>query len=44
MMRGDKAIVAERMLAHLRIARPKVIERLDAFRRSFAGAPVPYIG
>ncbi|HVO01453.1 MAG TPA: GntR family transcriptional regulator [Candidatus Cybelea sp.] len=44
MARGDTATVAERMLAHLKVARPKVIERLAAFRRSFAGSPVPYIG
>ena len=43
MMRRDPETVAKRMLAHLQIARPKVIERLNAFRRSFAGAPVPYI-
>jgi hypothetical protein len=32
------------MLAHLKTARPKVIDRLDAFRKSFSGSPVPYIG
>jgi DNA-binding GntR family transcriptional regulator len=42
--RRDAGGAAERMLAHLKTARPKVIDRLDAFRKSFSGSPVPYIG
>jgi DNA-binding GntR family transcriptional regulator len=41
---GDAATVAQRMLGHLRTSRPKVIERLALFRRSFKRSPVPYIG
>jgi DNA-binding GntR family transcriptional regulator len=43
MERGDPATVADGMRAHLQRSRPKVIERLEVFRRSFRGAPVPYI-
>jgi DNA-binding GntR family transcriptional regulator len=42
--RRDSGAAAELMLAHLKTARPKVIDRLDAFRQSFSGSPVPYIG
>jgi DNA-binding GntR family transcriptional regulator len=42
--RGDAGTAAERTLAHLKTSRPKVIDRLDAFRKSFSGSPVPYIG
>ena len=44
MQAGDAATVAKRMLGHLKTSRPKVIERLAAFRRAFKRAPVPYIG
>ena len=44
MRAGDAATVAKRMLGHLKTSRPKVIERLAVFRRSFKRSPVPYIG
>jgi len=44
MIRNEPEAVAKRMLSHLQIARPKVIERLDKFRRSFGGSDLPYIG
>jgi DNA-binding GntR family transcriptional regulator len=44
MLRNDPAGVEARMLAHLRTARAKVIDRLAVFRRSFTGSDLPYIG
>jgi DNA-binding GntR family transcriptional regulator len=43
MQRGDAATVENRMRAHLKHARIKVIERLALFRRSFSGTSAPYI-
>lgn len=43
MRRRAADTAANRMLAHLKTARPKVIERLQLFRQSFSGAPAPYI-
>jgi DNA-binding GntR family transcriptional regulator len=44
MLRNDPAKVEAGMLAHLRTARAKVIDRLAVFRRSFGGSDLPYIG
>jgi DNA-binding GntR family transcriptional regulator len=44
MQRNDRAEVEARMLAHLRTARAKVIDRLAVFRQSFGGSDLPYIG
>jgi DNA-binding GntR family transcriptional regulator len=44
MLRNDPATVETQMLAHLRTARTKVIDRLAVFRRSFGGSDLPYIG
>lgn len=44
MLRNDPARVEAGMLAHLRTARAKVIDRLAVFRRSFGGSDLPYIG
>ena len=44
MLRDDRATVEAGMLAHLRTARTKVIDRLAVFRRSFTGSDLPYIG
>jgi len=44
MMRNEPASVAKLALAHLQVARAKVIDRLAVFRRSFAGSDLPYIG
>jgi DNA-binding GntR family transcriptional regulator len=44
MLRNDPAQIEAKMLAHLRTARAKVIDRLAVFRRSFGGSDLPYIG
>jgi DNA-binding GntR family transcriptional regulator len=43
MMRGDERTAAEQMRAHLQMARTKVIDRVVAFRKIFAGPELPYI-
>ncbi|HYD07228.1 MAG TPA: GntR family transcriptional regulator [Reyranella sp.] len=44
MQRNDAATVETQLLAHLRTARAKVIDRLALFRKSFTGSDLPYIG
>ncbi|MBL8698001.1 MAG: GntR family transcriptional regulator [Alphaproteobacteria bacterium] len=44
MVRGDAHGAAALLHEHLQSSRPKVIERLERFRRGFTPAHIPYIG